>query len=225
MHTVTLQCVRRGRHVYIPLRVVDNLIVRNSSFKIDATTANFTLSGSTEQAIRAGFRQSCLDLNLKIEQSSQSELNALKKLGMLGKNAPVAGLLSTDNACLLLENFGLIAAAASFRENVDTFKLSSRWMLVQVGEDDEEDSADGKGEAMDDNKENTPDPKSAKKLTVQKRIREVEEFKAELPLSLQEESYYSLRKRNRNALSKEPASQLDTLAAAASSSGTKGKRY
>jgi hypothetical protein len=62
--------------------------------------------GPSEQAIRASIRQAVLNMNLKSERASKSEIRQLKGHGILGKRAPSCSLLCAEDMCRLLEAFG-----------------------------------------------------------------------------------------------------------------------
>jgi hypothetical protein len=71
------------------------------------TTPNLTPPSSTsEQAFRASIRQAMLNMNLRPENATKSEIRVLKAQGILGKRAPSCSLLSASDMCKLLKAFG-----------------------------------------------------------------------------------------------------------------------
>eukprot|EP00457_Paulinella_chromatophora_P004112 gb/GEZN01004122.1/.p1 GENE.gb/GEZN01004122.1/~~gb/GEZN01004122.1/.p1 ORF type:complete len:503 (+),score=65.53 gb/GEZN01004122.1/:104-1510(+) len=62
--------------------------------------------GPSEQAIRASIRQAILNMGLKSERASKSEIRLLKADGILGKRAPSCSLLNAEDMIRLLRAFG-----------------------------------------------------------------------------------------------------------------------
>ena len=71
-------------------------------------------TGPSEQAIRAAIRQAMLNLKLRIEQASKSEIRVLKEQGVLGKRAPSCTLLNSFDTIKLLKAFGRKRVAVRF---------------------------------------------------------------------------------------------------------------
>ena len=73
-------------------------------------------SPTSEQAFRASIRQAMLNMNLRPEGASKSEIRVLKAQGILGKRAPSCSLLSAADMCRLLIAFGKEQCAEELRE-------------------------------------------------------------------------------------------------------------
>ena len=137
---LSVTCFRRGGPDGArlgPLFVVrefDAKVIRSSPklARPHSTTANGEPSATSEQAFRASIRQAMLNMNLRPENASKSEIRVLKAQGILGKRAPSASLLTAEDMCRLLISFHKEECAKRLRDATVNWKeVEAQWLADQ----------------------------------------------------------------------------------------------
>ena len=137
---LSVTCFRRGGPDGTrlgPLFVVrefDAKVIRSSPklARPHSTTASGEPSATSEQAFRASIRQAMLNMNLRPENASKSEIRVLKAQGILGKRAPSASLLTAEDMCRLLIVFHKEECAKELRDATINWKeVEAQWLAKQ----------------------------------------------------------------------------------------------
>ena len=137
---LSVTCFRRGGPDGArlgPLFVVrefDAKVIRSSPklARPHTTTASGEPSATSEQAFRASIRQAMLNMNLRPENASKSEIRVLKAQGILGKRAPSASLLTAEDMCRLLIAFHKEECAKELRDATLNWKeVEAQWLANQ----------------------------------------------------------------------------------------------
>jgi len=112
---LSVVCFRRNHSLgpYFAVREFDTKVIRSSS-------KNKKIGrGPSEQAIRASIRQAILNMSLRSERASKSEIRMLKQQGILGKRAPSCALLCADDMLKLLEAFDRPEESSDLRKALE----------------------------------------------------------------------------------------------------------
>ena len=137
---LSVTCFRRGGPDGArlgPLFVVrefDAKVIRSSPklARPHTTTASGEPSATSEQAFRASIRQAMLNMNLRPENASKSEIRVLKAQGILGKRAPSASLLTAEDMGRLLIAFHKEECAKELRDATLNWKeVEAEWLAKQ----------------------------------------------------------------------------------------------
>ena len=137
---LSVTCFRRGGPDGArlgPLFVVrefDAKVIRSSPklARPHSTTASGEPSATSEQAFRASIRQAMLNMNLRPENASKSEIRVLKAQGILGKRAPSASLLTAEDMGRLLIAFHKEECAKELRDATINWKeVEAQWLANQ----------------------------------------------------------------------------------------------
>jgi len=113
--TLSVICFRRNHALgpYFAVRELDTKVIRSSS-------KNKKIGrGPSEQAIRASIRQAILNMSLRSERASKSEIRMLKQQGILGKRAPSCALLCADDMLKLLDAFDRPEESSDLRKALE----------------------------------------------------------------------------------------------------------